>query len=162
MRGLITRSGAGTALVLLILAAASPARGETVPLHTVPKPVLDAVMARFKGARIARAEKDRVGGGFVYEVTIKHQGQSIDATLTPEGTMLLIKKEIAAADLPPPVAKAVADAYPTATLQVVEAVIRVQGRHETLVSYEVNLVTAQRKLVEMRMSADGKLLGGER
>jgi hypothetical protein len=150
------------ALALLILTAAAPARGDNVPLHTVPRPVLDAVRARFKDARIASAEKDHAGAGFVYEVTINHQGQHIDVTLTGEGALLLIKREIAATDLPEPVAQALVDGYPEATYRVVEAVIKVQGPHERLAYYELDLVTAGRRLVEVRVSTDGKILRGEK
>jgi hypothetical protein len=148
-------------LALVILAAAAPALGETVPLHRVPRPVLDAVRTRFNDARIASAEKDHAGGGVVYEVTISHQGQHIDVTLTPEGAMLLIKREIAATELPEPVARALGDRYPGATYRVVEAVIAVQGSDERLAYYELDLATARKRLVEVRVSADGRILKGE-
>jgi uncharacterized membrane protein YkoI len=133
-----------------------------VPLHQVPKPVLDAVRARFKDARITAADRDREGGGWVYEVSIKHQGQSIDVTLTPEGAILLIKREIAATDLPGPAARAIADKYPGASYQGVEEVTKVQGGHEELAYYEVNLLTARRRPLEVRVSADGKILREEK
>jgi hypothetical protein len=161
MPGIAARFGAGTALALVILAGGPLASEETVPLHLVPKPVLDAVRARFKDARIARAEKDVAGGGrFVYEVSIKHQGQNIDVILTPEGAIRLFKREIAARELPEPVARALADSYPKATYQVVEAVTTVQGGQERLAYYEVDLVTAQRRIVEARVSVDGTILKG--
>jgi hypothetical protein len=52
MRRLITWLGAGSALALLILGGVAPAEGDNIPLHKVPKPVLDAVRDRFKGARL--------------------------------------------------------------------------------------------------------------
>lgn len=160
MRRRFTRFGVGTALALLTLAAPAPGRGENVPLHMVPKPILDAVGGRFATARIARAERDRDSRGFVYEVTIKHAGKNVDVTLTPEGVILLIKREIAAADLPEPVARALAETYPKATYEGVEAVTTVQGRQETLAYYEVDLVTTQRRIVEVRVGVDGKILKG--
>lgn len=161
MRGIITGVSAGTALTLLLMAASVPTRAENVPLHTVPKPVLDAVRARFKDAKIEGAEKERGHRGFVYEVTIKHQGKNVDVTLTPEGTILLIKREIAPPDLPEPVAKTLAETYPGAAYHAIEAVIRVQGSQEKLAYYEVDLVTAQRRIVEVRVNADGRILKGE-
>ncbi len=162
MRGIISRFGVGTTPALLIVAVAASALGENVPLHLVPKPVLDAVKARFADARIARAEKDREVGGFVYEVTIKYQGQNVDVILTPEGTIRLIKREIAATNVPEPVARTLAETYPQATYQSVEAVITVQGPQEKLAYYEVGLLTAQRRIVEARVSPDGKILRGEK
>jgi len=153
------------ALCLLILALtglAAPALGGNVPLHQVPKPVLDAVRARFKDARITGADRDREGGNWVYEVSIKHQGKNIDVTLTPEGAILVIKREIAATDLPEPAARALADKYPGATYQGVEEVIKVQGGHEELAYYEIDLVTARRRTLEVRVSVDGRLLKEEK
>ena len=160
MRGILTGFGVGTALALLILATPAPGWGENVPLHMVPNPVLDAVGGRFKNARIASADRDRDNRGFVYEVTIRHEGKSVDVTLTPEGVIVLIKREIAATELPEPIAKVLEDTYPKATYDVVEAVTTVQGRQETLVYYEVDLMTAQRGIVEVRVSVDGKILKG--
>ena len=64
----------------LLVPAAAPAWGESVPLHMVPRPVLDAVRTRFKDGRIAGAEKDRGSRGFVYEITLKDQGKNVDVT----------------------------------------------------------------------------------
>ena len=158
MRDVLTRFAAGTALGLLVLTASHPAWAERLPLHMVPKPVLDAVAARFNNARIASADKDRGHQGFVYEVTIRHEGKNVDVTVTPEGVILLIKREIAAADLPAPITRALETTYPKATYEAVEAVTTVNGHQETLAYYEVDLVTAQRKLVEVRVSPDGRIL----
>src|SRR5688572_11276513 len=114
MRGFVARLGAGAVLAVLVLTAAAGA-GERVPLHKVPTPVLDTVRARFKDARIAATEREREGGRLVYEVTIRYGGHTIDVTLTPEGTMLLIEKEIAVRDLPQPVLDALEKRYPRAT-----------------------------------------------
>jgi hypothetical protein len=161
MRAAITRFGVGTALALLLLAAAPAAFAENVPLHLVPKPVLDAVGGRFVNARIVGAQTERSPRGLVYEVTIRHDGKNIDVTLTPDGAMRLIKTEIAAPDVPAAIAKALAEAYPKATYDVVESVTTVQGRQETLAYYEVDLVTAQRKVVEVRVSVDGRIVKGD-
>jgi hypothetical protein len=158
MQATLTRRGVVTALALLVLATPGAAFAENVPLHHVPKPVLDAVAGRFAGARIVGAQKERRARGFDYEVTIKHEGKNIDVTLTPEGAMRLIKTEIAAPDVPAPIVKALAETYPQATYDVVESVTTVHGQQETLAYYEVDLVTAQRKSVEVRVTADGRIL----
>ena len=153
------------ALCLLILALtglAAPAFGGNVLLHQVPTSVLDAVRARFKDARITGADRDREGGNWVYEVSIKHQGKNIDVTLTPEGTILVIKREIAATDLTEPAARALADKYPGATYQGVEEVIKVQGGREELAYYEIDLVTVRRRTLEVRVSVDGRILKEEK
>jgi hypothetical protein len=150
--------GRGTALALLLLAAPAAARAENIPVHMIPKPVLDAVGARFKTAKPVGAERDRDHRGFIYEVTLKQNGKNVDVTATPDGVILLIKREIAAADMPAPVLRALEEAYPGAAYEVVEAVTKVDGVRETLAHYEVELVTAQRRIVEVRLGVDGKVL----
>lgn len=158
MRHFLARFVAGTALALLILAAVRPAAAENVPLHKVPKPVLDAVRARFENARIVRADKDLEDGKLLYEVTIRQQGRNMDVTLTSEGVILLIKTEIAARDLPEPVARALEHRYPKATYKVVEEAVKLEGRQETVAYYEVLLVTAQRKTLEVHVDTEGTVL----
>lgn len=153
------RAGAA-ALALLVLAGPLPAAGEAVPLREVPRPVRDAVQTRFPDARILRAERDREGGAVVYEVTLRHQGRALDVTLTPEGTVRLIKREVAAGEVPEPVARALRDAYPGATWQVIEAVSRVQGAREELSHYEVDLMTARWQRLEVAVGPDGALRRG--
>jgi hypothetical protein len=161
MRCFFARLGAAAALTLLVLATTAVA-GERVPLHKVPTPVLDAVRARFKDARIASTEKEREAGKLVYQVTIRHAGQTIDVTLTPEGVMLLIEKEITARDLPEPVRKALADRYPRATYKTAEEGVEVEGAQERLAYYAVLLVTAQGKTLEAIVSPDGTVLREEK
>ena len=158
----IGRLCVGSLLVLLILAAGSPAAGQQVRLSSVPLPVLDAVKARFKDARLNGADKGIQDGNAVYEIAIKYRGQNIDVILTPQGTILLIKKQVAAEDLPDTVTRALELTYPRATYQEVEEVITVQAPQETLAHYEVKLVTAQRRTVEVQVSPGGKITHGTR
>jgi hypothetical protein len=149
-------------LVLLLLAAGFPAAGQQVRLSNVPLPVLEAVRTRFKGARLNGAEKGVQEGTAVYEIAIKDRGQSIDVILTPQGAILLIKKHITVEGLPETVTRALELSYPQATYQEVEEVITVQGPQETLAHYEVKLVTAQRRTMEVQVSPDGKITPGVR
>lgn len=148
---------------IVVVAALGPALADNVPLHQVPRPVLDAVRARFKDARIMGAERDRiVGGGFAYEIAIKHEGQSIDVVLTSDGAILAIKREITAADLPPAVARVLAEKYPGATYQEVEAVSALQGGQEVLTHYEIDVMTVQRRALDVRVSPEGRILREEK
>jgi hypothetical protein len=150
--------GTGSTLALLILAVAAPAEGERVRLNMVPQPVLDTVRARFKDVRLTGADKEVQGGKAIYEIAIKHEGRNIDVTLTPEGAILLIKNEITARDLPARVSKVLEGTYPQATYKELEEVITVQGHEEKLAHYEVVLVTAQKKTVEVKVSAEGEIV----
>jgi hypothetical protein len=145
-------------LALLILATAPLAAGERVPLHAAPRPVLDAVRARFADARIAGVDREIHEGRVVYEVAIRHSGQRLDVVVAPDGDILLIKRAIAATDLPEPAARALQERYPGATYREVEEVVRVQGRQEAVAGYEVVLVTARRRTLEVKVGPDGRIL----
>lgn len=162
MRPFITRLCAGIVSALLILTAVTFGDEEKVALDKVPKPILDAVKARFQDAELKGAGKETEDGKLVYEVTIKHKGQNIDVTLTPEGDILLIEKEITARDLPRPVAKALEDKYPRASYKIVEEIIQVEKKEEKLKYYEVLLETADKKKLEVQVTAEGKIVNEEK
>jgi uncharacterized membrane protein YkoI len=162
MRRPITWLGAGTVSALLILVAAAHGDEEKVALDKVPKPVMEAVEARFKDAKATGAGKETENGKLVYEVTIQHKGQKIDVTLIPEGEILMIEREIAAKDLPQAVAKTLEDKYPKATYKIVEEIIKVEKKKEKLAYYEVLLVTADNKALEVQVTAKGKVVNEEK
>ena len=83
-------------------------------------------------------------------------------TLTPEGEILLIEKEITRKDLPKPVAKVLAGKYPKAVYKIVEEIFKVEKKRETLAYYEVLLATAGKQALEVQISAEGKILSEEK
>src|SRR5437868_818153 len=78
---------------------------EKVPIDKLPKAVVDAVKKRFPEAEITGASKEVEDGKTLYEVALKQKDMKMDVTLTAEGEIQEIEKQIAAKDLP----KAVAD-----------------------------------------------------
>ncbi len=130
---------------------------EKVALDELPKAVVEAVKAKFPKAKLVSAEKETEEGKTVYEVAIKNQGQSIDVTLTPDGKIVEIEKQIAAKDLPKAVANALEAKFPKATYQMIEEVIKVKDAKEKLEYYEVLLVTAEKKRFEVSVAPDGKI-----
>jgi uncharacterized membrane protein YkoI len=147
---------------IVVCAAMAYADEEKVPLDKVPKPVLEAVKARFKDAELKGASKEAEDGKVVYEVTIKLKGQNIDVTLTPEGDIVLIEKEIVAKDLPKAAAGALEAKYPKATYRIVEEITKVQKGNEKLAYYEVLLVTADNKKLEVEVTAAGEIVKEEK
>jgi len=148
--------------VILILVAVARGGEEKVPPDKAPKAVMEAVKARFKDAEVTGAGKELEEGKPVYEVTIKHQGQHIDVTLTPEGAILSIEKEITAKELPRAVRKALRGKYPKATYKIVEEIIKVQKKEEKLAYYELLLVTAEKATLEVQVTAEGKIVNEEK
>jgi uncharacterized membrane protein YkoI len=157
MRWLTTGLVASAALGLLVLAVAVSADEEKVPLDKVPKAVIKAVKARFPDATLTKAEKETEDGKTVYEIAIKNKKQNIEVTLTPDGTIVEIEKQIAAKDMPKTVLKALEDKYPKATYKMIEEVIKVKDKEEKLAYYEVLLVTAEKKKLEVSVTPEGKI-----
>jgi hypothetical protein len=156
VRGLARRGGAAAALLLALLVA--PAAADMVPLHLVPRPVVDAVRARFRDARISAVEKDLQDGHVVYEVAVRDGGRRLDVIVTPGGTVRWIKTMIPPRALPAAVTGRLEERYPGAVYQEVEKVLAVEGGRETLAGYEVVLLTARKAIVEVQIDPEGKLL----
>lgn len=152
---------AGALLVGLGGLPAAHCDEEKVPLDRLPKAVTAAVRQRFPNAELKSAGKEVEGGKTVYEVAIRAGGQGLEVTLTPDGTIVEIEKQIKAGRLPRAVAAALRDKYPNATYQMVEQVIKVKDGKETLEYYEVLLVSADRKKVEVSVSPAGKIVKEE-
>src|SRR3954462_11452947 len=95
-----------------LLVSAARAGEEKVALDKLPRAVAEAVKARFPGATLSGAGKETEGGKAVYEVTIKDKGRNVDVTLTPDGKIVEIEKQIAAKDLPRAVSGALNAKYP--------------------------------------------------
>jgi uncharacterized membrane protein YkoI len=148
----------------VFLAAWAPARAdeEKVDLDKVPKAVTDAVKARFPDAEVKGASKETENGKTIYELEIKNKKDEIDVELTPDGDITSIEKEIDAKDLPKAVAKAVEDKYPKSELDEVEEVTKVEKKAEKLAFYEMLVKTADKKLVEVQVDPDGKILNEEK
>ncbi len=145
------------ALLGLTTAWADDDKEEKIPLDKLPRAVSDAVKARFDGAEVVSASKEKDNGKDVFEVAIKHKGSNIDVTLTPEGKIVSIEKEIAARDLPRAVSEALDAKYPKATIKKLEEVT-----DNDKVVYEALLVTAEQKMVEAVFDPSGKLVKEEK
>jgi hypothetical protein len=145
------------ALVGLTTARADDAKEEKVPLDKLPKAVVEAVKAKFEGAELVSAEKEKEDGKDVFEVAIKHKGHNIEVTLTPEGKIVSIEKEIDAKDLPKEVREALDAKYPKAEIKKAE-----EETKDNKVTYEVLIVTADKKKLEVVFDPKGKLLEEEK
>jgi len=147
-----------TAVAGLVLTRGSvQADEETIPLDKLPKSVAAAVKKRFPKAEWIAAAKETDGKKTEYEVILKNEGQKIDVTLTPEGMILQMEKEISAKDLPKAVTKTLKKSYPKAVFKRVEEFITVKDGKETLEFYEV-LLGIEKKTVEVKVDSGGKII----
>lgn len=144
-------------VVTALVVSAAPVRAdeEKVPLDKVPKAVLEAAKKRFPKAEVVGAGTEKKDDKTVYEVELKEAGKTIDVTLTPEGVITTIEQEIDAKDLPKPVTEALDKKYPKAKFNIVEVVYAVKDGKEALDFYEVELTTAEKKVFEVKLAADG-------
>ena len=155
MRGFVAGLG------MLLLTSSVYAGEVKVPVGAVPKAVLSAVKARFADAEITGAAKEREEGKTVFEITLRQGGRTVDVTLSPKGSILLIERELGPTELPVPVSQAIDAKYPKAMRKMAEEVIKVEGKDEKLAFYEVLLFRADGKSVEVKLAPDGKILGEE-
>ncbi|MDB5309023.1 MAG: hypothetical protein JWO38_3225 [Gemmataceae bacterium] len=157
----VTQAAVGATLALFVLAGPVRADEKKVPLDKLPKPVLETVKKRFPKAELLGGEKETVDGKTEYEVEIKDGETKIDVTVSPDGTLLGIEKVIAAKDLPKAVTEALDAKYPKATFKTVEEVTKFKDGKEQPAYYEVLLVAADKKVFEVELAADGKVLNTE-
>ena len=156
-------------------AGAEEEKETKLAVDKLPKAVVAAVKEEFEGAEIKGAETEEDDGETIYEVEISHEGKTLDVTLDEEGEIYEVETEIAVKDLPKPVADALANKYPGAKIEEAEKVVEYgddeedaeekkegkeeaddEGDEEGETSYEVEIVTADGKTLEVEVSEDGK------
>ncbi|MFO0810659.1 MAG: hypothetical protein U0746_18685 [Gemmataceae bacterium] len=132
--------------------------GEKVTIDKLPKAVTNAVKKRFPRAEMKDGSKDTADGKTTYEVSIKEAGKGIDVSLTADGVITLIEKELAFKDLPKKVADTFTAKYPGATYKIVEEVIKVKDGKEATDYFEAIVVAADKTEYEAEVAPDGKFL----
>lgn len=129
----------------------------SIPLDKLPKEVVEAVKKRFPKGTLLEAAKETDGDKVEYEVTLKEGEMKIDVMLTADGKITLIEKLLPTKDLPKAITDVLEAKYPKATHQKAEEVIKVTDGKEALDFYEVLLQTADKKTIEVKIAADGKI-----
>lgn len=155
MRGILNRLSVAVVIVLLLVAGKVGADEEKVPLDKVPKPVMDAVKAKFPGAKITGASTEKGEDGKpIFELAFTFKDYKYEVELQPDGTFIAIDKQIEFKELPKAVAKTLEDKFPKATYKVIEEVTK----KDKIEYYEMELVTADKKALEVLVDPSGKIL----
>ena len=145
----------GLVLTLAVAMATFVVAGEDkVPLDKLPKDVVKAVAAKFPKAKMDHAVKSTADGKTTYEVTLKAGKHGIDVTVTSEGRITQVEKEMDFADLPKPVADAFKAKYPKAKVNRIEEL----SKDDKILSYEMLIVTAGNKTLEAYFEPLGKFI----
>ena len=124
-------NGFGVAVVVLFVSGVW-AGEEKLPLDKVPKEVSEAVAKRFPNAKVMEASKETEDGKTFYELTFKEKGRNVDVTVSSDGTLTMIEKEIAVKDLPEKVVSGLEKKHPMGTHKFAEAVYKVKDGEEKL------------------------------
>jgi uncharacterized membrane protein YkoI len=153
------RTFIGMAVALVVVAGPAWADDEEkVPLDKLPKAVVDAVKEKFPRAELVSAEKEKEDGKTVYEVALKDGKHKREVTLTPEGKIVSVETEIEAGDLPKAVAEALEARYPKAEIKKAEEI----SKDDKITKYEMLIVTADKKKLEVSFDPTGKFLEEEK
>lgn len=139
--------GAGAAVAVLLVASVLVGKDEEIAIGKLPKAVVDAIMAKFPGAQLDEAVKETEDGKTVYEVELKQKQQEYVVSVTPEGKITEVEREIAIKDLPKAVTEALAKKYPKAALRDAE-----EATADGKITYEIVVA------VKVTIDANGKIL----
>jgi uncharacterized membrane protein YkoI len=154
--GIAKGLGMVAALGLLAAAPAAWAEEAEIAVKELPKAVVEAVKAKFPGATIKEAEKEVEDGQTIYEVELSDKGAKVEVELKADGTIVEIETPVSLESLPKTVTAALEAKYPKAALKKAEKVTKGEATE-----YEVKLVTAEKKAMEVTLDAQGKILEAE-
>jgi hypothetical protein len=142
----------------LLLAPVALRAQETPNLDSIPKAVMAALKARFPAAEIHKWTREQEGDTVLYDIEFRQGDRKFEADIGEDGAIHNWEREIAAADLPDVVRKAVETRYPNATLGAIMAITAVTDGREALEGYEIVLDAAGKGEVEVTVAPDGKIL----
>lgn len=127
----------------------------------LPKVVMAALKAKFPNAVITTWTKTKEGDDVVYDIEFTEKGRKCEADIKENGVYINFEREIAVKDLPAAVRKAVEAKFPKATFKLTLEVIGVKDKKEALDEYEIIIVSADKKEMELTIAPDGKILNEE-
>ena len=137
---------------------AETAKKETkIELKDVPPAAMEAVKKLFPTAEVLGAEQETKGKKTIYEVKLKDKDQNIEVLVETDGDIEGVEREIDLKKLPKEVIDAIEAKYPKSTLKEAEAVSEIENGKEELEYYEVELETADKKMVEVHVTPAGKI-----
>ena len=142
----------------LIAFGLANASAKEVSKHEVPKAVLEAFEKAYPNAKEVEFEKEIFEGKAAYEVEYKENGREYEILYNSDGVILQIEETLDVKALPEPIIQAISKAYPKATIEDAERVIKSDG---TITVYEIEIKTEGKKL-ELELDSNGKILKTEK
>jgi Putative beta-lactamase-inhibitor-like, PepSY-like len=135
------------------------AQDQPVTPDQIPQAVMNALHAKFPNAKIDKASKANENNVIVYDLEFTQEGRKCEADIAENGNYINYEQAVQGKDLPKAGTDAIEKLYPKATLKEIMQETEVQGTKETHAGYEVVIVTAEKKELELRLSPDGKIVG---
>ena len=156
MRGIMgwLSTSAVICLVMTATSARADEKAEKIEPDKLPAKIKNAVKARFPGAEVTSAEKEKENGEIVYDLELKHEGRKYEMDIKEDGTVMEIEKQVMSSDIPAAVITNVKAKYPKATVKDIMEVNKVSGKQETPLHYEVTVMDGGKER-ELVVSLDG-------
>jgi len=150
-----------TILLAAMLCAVVYANKHKEEKACLPDAVKATINASYAGAKVEDAEMEHEGIK-VYEVELEQNGQELELTIAPDGTIIEVETEVAMESLPEAVAKAITASAGGAKIKEVKkevtyAVVKLVKLDKTETSYEAELIKDDKK-GEVKVAADGTIL----
>jgi len=142
-----------------LMIVAGVGRAQDKSFDKLPKPVRDAVKAKYPKAEILKAAEEKADGKTSYEVYMKLNGKGLDVTFSPTGAVEVVEKEIDGKDLPKNILAVVEKKHPNPTWAKVEEISKPQNGKMVVDVYEILFTTPAKKTIEMTIAPDGKVTG---
>lgn len=125
--------------------------------RSLPRPVRQAIQERFPGGRVIQSKQRMRGGKSVYSLALMQGRRRADLTVTGDGQVTRVARDIAFEELPRAAADALAATYPNAVYRAIEEVSRIKAGEEPAATYEALLVNAKHREIEVLVTADGMI-----
>jgi len=146
--GLWAAAVLGTAAQTVTPSPTKSTKGNAAPVK-LPAAVEAAFKKSYPNATIKHVSHETEDGVEQYEIESTNAGRGLDVNYKPDGTLIVVEEEIAAADVPAAVTSAIAARYPKAVITS-----RERATEKTRSYFEIGLKGAPVKAVQL--TADGK------
>jgi hypothetical protein len=157
MRTILRGFTATAVLVVLVLAASGGE--EEIPLKKVPSKVIESLKAKYPGADLRSAIKGEEDKEVYFTVVLEYKDDEYEVTLTPEGQITEVARDIAPKDLPPAVSDTVRKKYPAAVIN--EAAEVREPDEKGKLTYFVEITTADKKTLAVTLDPKGEVVKEE-
>ncbi len=136
-----------------IVTASSQEQEQRIRMRDLPPAVHKTAMEQSRGARISRVSKEIEDGKTFYEISMIVRGHGKDVLIDSEGNLAEVEEVVTLNSLPSAVKAEIKKQAGRGRILKIESITK----NEAIVAYEA-LIRSQRKLKEIKIDPDGKLL----